>query len=325
MTSWLGPEVTVAGITFAAPAALLLIVPLAFLLLWRVRAPRPAFAVADLGPLAAAARPTPRMRIRWLPDLLRAAAILMLVLALARPREGLAVTVLPEEGIDIVASVDVSSSMRQEFARNETRMQAARRVLDEFAETLEGDRLGLVAFQSRALTMSPLTNDIDAIQRRIEQLGPGLIQDGTAIGLGMVEAIGLLEDSPARSRVVVLLTDGANNAGEITPFEAARIAQSLGIRVYTIGITSGQSFGIDSVDREALSSMAELTDAAFYNASTAQELAAAYEEIGALERSRVGERQFIAFREYAPWLALAAVGLLLADLSLRSSWLRRQP
>jgi Ca-activated chloride channel family protein len=265
------------------------------------------------------------MRLRWLPDLLRAVAIVLLVLALARPREGIAVTALPEEGIDIVASVDVSSSMRQGFSRNETRIEAARRVLEEFADTLQGDRLGLVAFQARALTMSPLTHDVAAIQRRIEQLDPGLVPDGTAIGLGLLDAVALLEDSPARSRVVVLLTDGANNAGEVTPFEAARVAEALDVRVYVIGITSGQGFGIDSVDRDAMGELAGLTGGAFYNASTPEELSAAYEDIGSLERSRVGERQFVAFREYAPWLALAAVGVLLTDLSLRATWLRRQP
>lgn len=316
---------TVTAATFGAPAALLLLLPLALLLAWRARAPRPAATVADLAPLATAARPTLRVRLRVLPDLLRAAAIVMLVLALARPREGLAMTSLPEEGIDIVAAVDVSSSMRQGFDRAETRLDAARRVLDEFAGTLQGDRLGLVAFQARALTLSPLTNDISAIQARIDQLEPGLVQDGTAIGLGMVEAIALLEDSPARSRVVVLLTDGSNNAGDITPFEASRIAQALGVRVYTIGIVPGGGERLDPIDRQAMTALAETTGGSFFNAGTPDELAAAYEEVGDLERSRIGEREFVAFREYGPWLALAGAGLLLVDLSLRATWLRRQP
>jgi len=313
------------GATLGAPAALLLLLPLGLLLAWRWRAPRPSATVADAGVLAAAARTTWRLRLRWLPDAFRAAAIVMLVVALARPREGLAVTVLPEEGIDIVAAVDVSSSMRQGFDRTETRLDAARRVLDEFAETLQGDRLGLVAFQSRALTLSPLTNDIAAIQARIDQLEPGLVPDGTAIGLGMAEALGLLEDSPARSRVVVLLTDGSNNAGEIAPVDAARLAQAIGVRVYTIGIVPGSGAGLDPVDRQAMSQLAEPTGGAFFDAGTPEELAAAYQEIGALERSRVGEREFIAFREYGPWFALAGAALLLVDVGLRATWLRRQP
>lgn len=321
---------SVAGLTWGAPLALVLLLPMALLLAWRVRlltggAGRPAHVLADAGPLLEAARPTLRLRLRWLPDAFRAAAIVLLVLALARPREGLAVTTLPEDGIDIVAAVDVSSSMRQGFDRDETRLETARRVLDEFAGTLQGDRLGLVAFQSRALTLSPLTDDIQAIQARIDQLSPGLMPDGTAIGLGMTEAITLLEDSPARSRVVVLLTDGSNNAGEVTPFEASRVAEAIGVRVYAIGIVPRVGQTIDAVDRQALSDLATTTGGAFFDAGTPEELAAAYEEIGHLERSRIGERQFVAFREYGPWLALAGAGALFVDLALRTTWLRRQP
>lgn len=310
------------AIEFGAPLVLLAIIPAVAILGAQLLQERPAAVVADAGPLAAAARATTRTSLRWLPDVIRAVAILLLLLAAARPREGLALTTLPEEGIDIVAVMDVSSSMSQAVSPEETRLQAARRVLDEFAGTLEGDRLGLVAFQSRALTLSPLTNDIAAIQRRIEELGPGLVEDGTAIGLGIAEGVTLLEDSQARSRVVVLLTDGENNAGEIEPFAAARVAEALGIRIYTVGLTGP---GGRDVDIPALQELAELTDGAFFDARTPEQLGAAYDEIGALERSRVGEREFIAWREYGPWLALLAAGLVLTETTLRSTWLRRQP
>jgi Ca-activated chloride channel family protein len=312
------------GLTLAAPLALLLLIPAAVLFASRLRPERPAHAVSDSGPLVAAVRTTVRMRVRWLPDVLRALAVLLLVLSIARPREGLAVTTLPEDGIDVVAVVDVSSSMQQGVSATETRLDAARRVLDEFAETLEGDRLGLVAFQSRALTLSPLTNDVRAIQRRIGQLEPGLVRDGTAIGLGVMEGVSLLRESPARSRVIVLLTDGSNNAGEVRPFEAARVAEAFGIRIYTIGLTSGGQFA-PSIDPSGLTELAEVTGGAFFDAATAEDLKAAYEEIGSLERSRIGERRFVSFREYGPWLALAAAALLAVDLGLRSTWLRRQP
>jgi len=314
--------VTWQAIEFGAPLVLFGIVPVIAILAAQVLQERPAVAVADMGPLAAAARTTLRTRFRWLPDVIRALAILLLVLAAARPREGLALTTLPEEGIDIVAVMDVSSSMSQAASPQETRLQAARRVLDEFAETLQGDRLGLVAFQSRALTLSPLTSDVDAIQRRIEELGPGLVPDGTAIGLGITEGLSLLEDSQARSRVLVLLTDGENNAGEVEPFAAARVAEALEIRIYTIGLTGPGAVGIDV---PALEEMAEITGGAYFDAQTPAELEAAYEEIGALERSRVGEREFIAWREYGPWLAFLAAGLVLGDTLLRATWLRRNP
>ncbi len=310
------------AIEFGAPLVLFGIVPVIAILAAQLLQERPAVAIADTGPLAAASRTTLRMRLRWLPDVLRALAIVLLVLAAARPREGLALTTLPEEGIDIVAVMDVSSSMAQAASPQETRLQAARRVLDEFAETLQGDRLGLVAFQSRALTLSPLTSDVEAIQRRIEDLAPGLVPDGTAIGLGIMEGLSLLEDSQARSRVLVLLTDGENNAGEIEPFAAARVAEALGIRMYTIGLTGPGAVGIDV---PALEEMAEITGGAFFDAQTPAELEAAYEEVGALERSRVGEREFVAWREYGPWLAFLAAGLVLGDSLLRATWLRRQP
>ena len=310
------------AIEFGTPLLLLGLVPVLAMLGAQMLQERPATAVADAGPLAAASRTTLRMRLRWLPDAIRALAIVLLVLAAARPREGLAVTTLPEEGIDIVAVMDVSSSMSQAASPQETRLQAARRVLEEFSNTLEGDRLGLVAFQARALTLSPLTSDVEAIQRRIEDLAPGLVADGTAIGLGITEGLSLLEDSQARSRVVVLLTDGENNAGEIDPFAAARVAQALGIRMYTIGLTGPGAVGIDI---PALEEMAEITGGSFFDAKTPTELEAAYEEIGALERSRIGEREFVSWREYGPWLAYLAAALVLGDVLLRSTWLRRQP
>lgn len=308
--------------SFAAPLAFLLLIPLVALFAVRVL-PRPAaMGVADLGPLASAARPTLRLRLRRLPDLLRALAIVLLVVAVARPREGLATTLLPEESIDIVVSVDVSSSMLMRYTPEETRMEAARRVLDGFAASLQGNRMGLVAFQSRALTLSPLTSDVRSIQRRIDQLGPGLVEDGTAIGLGIAEALLLLEGSTARSRVVVLLTDGENNAGDVSPFEAARAAQALGVRIYTIGVTGGP-FG--QIDTRPLRDLAQLTGGDHFDARTPEELERAYEEVGALERSRIGEVRFLSFREFAPWIALVAALVLAVDVTLRSTWLRRQP
>jgi Ca-activated chloride channel family protein len=156
----------------------------------------------------------------------------------------------------------------------------------------------------------------------VRSLGPGLLQDGTAIGLGLAEATALVQDSPAKSRVVVLLTDGQNNAGEILPLDAARVAQALGVRVYTIGFLSDEAGG---VDRQMLRNMAESTGGRSFDARTQSDLAAAYEEISLLERSRLGERQFTTFREFAPWVVAAAVALLALEGVLRTTWLRSHP
>ena len=313
--------------TFAAPWALALL-PLALLLLAREwagsRRPAPALVVADLAPLRLAARRTWRVRLHRAPVVLRALAIVLVSVALAQPRAGLAVTVLPEEGIDVVVTMDVSSSMTASVpgAGATTRLSAAQTVVSNFIDTLKGDRIGLVIFQARALTLSPLTSDAGAIHARVRGLAPGLLPDGTAIGLGLAEATALLQDSPAKSRVVVLLTDGQNNAGEIRPLDAARVAQALGVRVYTIGFLGTEAGG---VDRQMLRAMAESTGGRSFDARTQSDLAAAYAEISTLERSRVGERQFTTYLEYAPWLAAAAVALLALEGALRATWLRSQP
>lgn len=318
--------------TFAAPWLLLLLPLLALLPLWHWRrpAPRPVLAVADLGLLAAAQgeRASWRIRLRWLPAALRIAAVALLIVAVARPQRGLAVTSIPEEGIDIALAFDVSGSMseRTQLAGGglgPTRLDAAKDVIQDFVDTLEGDRVGLVIFQGQSLVMSPLTLDHMALKRTVSATDSSLLPDGTAIGLGLSEALNLLRDSEARSRVVVLLTDGQNNAGDIEPLQAAQIAKALGVRVYTIGFTSQRGSG--EVDEAMLRRMATDTEATYRDASTTEELATAYEEIGTLERSRVGERQFTRYEEFAPWIAAGAIGLLLVEAVLRGTLLRRFP
>lgn len=318
--------------SFGAPW-LLLLLPLAALLPlwhWRRPAPRPALAVADLGLLADAAEghPSWRLRLRWLPAALRVAAIAVLIVALARPQRGLAVTSIPEEGIDIVLALDVSGSMSERTQPatggfGPPRIEAAKNVIAEFVDTLRGDRAGFVIFQGRSLVMSPLTLDLDALKRTVGETESGLLPDGTAIGLGLSEALNLLRESEARSRIVVLLTDGQNNAGDIEPLQAAQLAKALGIRVYPIGFTRARGSG--EVDETMLRRIASETEGAYHDASTQQELAAAYEEIGVLERSRVAERRFTRYEEFAPWVAAAALALLVGEAVLRGTLLRRFP
>ena len=307
------------GFAFATPALLLLLPAIAALVLPRLVQRRPATVIADGSLAHAAARPSWRLRLRWLPGALRALAIVLLVISVARPRHGNAVTVAPEEGVDVVLSVDVSSSMTQMAAPRISRLTAAQQAVAEFAGRLDGGRIGLVAFQSRAITLSPLTADHNALKQRAKTLEPGLVEDGTAIGLGLSEALTLLRDSPARSRVVVLLSDGESNAGNIAPADAARVAQALGIRVYTVAFagTTGAASGLRAI---ALS-----TGAQSYDARTPDELKKIYADIGNLERSRLGERKFVDFTEYGPWLAGLAVVVLLSEGTLRATWLRRTP
>jgi Ca-activated chloride channel family protein len=311
-------------VTFATPVLLALLLPVAVAALWAIRRPRrsPALALAELSPALAAAQPTLRLRLRRLPALFQFLAIVLLVVALARPRQGIASTVIPQEGIDVVVALDTSSSMTERIRGGQTtKLEAAQDVVSDFVESLDGDRVGLVAFQARALTMAPLTLDRVAIDRAVRNLNSGLLPDGTAIGLGLAEALNLLRESPARSRVVVLLTDGQNNSGEVTPAEATALARAFDIRLYTIGFVAGQG----SIDAAGLQEMAESTDGQYFDPTTQEELAAAYEEIARLEQSIVGERRFMRYRELGPLLAAGALGLLAVETALRSTWLRRHP
>jgi Ca-activated chloride channel family protein len=252
----------------------------------------------------------------------------VLVVAFARPREGTAVALIPQEGIDVVAVVDVSSSMRTStvVGSRTPRLAAAKLVLAEFVRSLEGDRVGLVAFQSSALTLSPLTHDYTALQRRITGLSSGLLPDGTAIGLGIMEGLSLLNDSPARSRVIVLLTDGQNNRGDVRPPTAAQAAEALGVKLYTIGFIGTEAgFGVAQADRQQLSTIAELTGGRYFDARTEGELLEAYRAIGELERSQVGERQFTSFNEFAPWLIGIALLLIGLEVTTRALIWRRYP
>ncbi|MEZ4501872.1 MAG: VWA domain-containing protein [Dehalococcoidia bacterium] len=320
--------------TFSTPAWLLLLPIVAIVLAMRWRAgSRPAsFVVAEATPAVAAAEVRSwRLRFRAMPDVLRALALALLIIAIARPRQGLAIALIPEEGIDAVVALDVSSSMNDRVVTpvgqpvdTRSRLEAARDVVDDFVDGLEGDRVGLVVFQARAITLSPLTLDQPAIARAVRNIRSGVLVDGTAIGLGLAESLNVLRESEARSRVVVLLTDGQNNQGEITPIAAADLAEALGVRVYTIAFL-GSRGGEVNVDVATLQQMAEQTGGRYFDASTADELAEAYATIGDLERSIVGERRFTSFREFGPALAAGAVALLLADALLRATWLRRYP
>jgi Ca-activated chloride channel family protein len=313
--------------SFATPMVLLLMPLAALALIWRyrLRPPRrPALLVTDLGIIERAAGQGAglRLRLRWLPAALRIAALFLLLIAAARPQRGLAITYIPEQGIDLVLALDMSSSMTQSTGPGQpTRLAAAKRAIRDFVLTLSGDRVGVVIFQARSLVLSPLTVDRIAVQRTVDHIEPGLLPDGTAIGLGAAEGLNLLRNSQARSRVLVLLTDGQNNSGDIQPLQAAQLAKTLGVRIYTIGFVPR----VEDVDRAVLRKMATDTGGTFYDAATQAELMKAYAEIGALERSRVGERRFTRYQEIAPWLIGVALALLVSDAAVRATVFRRHP
>jgi Ca-activated chloride channel family protein len=315
--------------TFDWPFALALLVLLPVLVLWERRLARGAAAVRLSTTATVRQAPaTWRTRLRWLPQTLRFAALALLIVALARPQAGRADAVVPAEGIDIVLALDSSSSMRTPTGGEQSRLDVARDVLERFVAARENDRLGLVVFRSRSFVLSPLTLDYSSFQGLLQDVGRIDLPDGTAVGMAIADSLNLLRDSKAQSRIVILLTDGENNRSEVPPLTAARLAQTLGVRVYTIGAVGGPGV-IDqarlSATEQALSQIAEVTDGQYFRAENPETLAAVYQSIDELERSRLGGERFAATDELAPWLLLPALGLLLAEVGLRTTVLRRLP
>ena len=331
---------------FATPWLLLGLLLLPLLLHRRRRLERmgdaPALRFADTHPLRTPERPSLRVRLRHLPYGLRLAGLALLVVGMARPQAGHTQEVIEGEGVDIVVALDISGSMAALDFEPENRLEAAREVIRDFVQRRGFDRIGLVIFARTAFDQSPPTVDHVVLERQLDQidLAPELgVQDGTAIGLGLANAAAMLESSEVESRVVILLTDGVNNAGEIDPLTAATAADALGIRVYTIGMgRPGQvPVPVDSffgrriayveseLDEASLQEIAETTGGRYYRATNAQGLASIYDEIDALERSEVELRSWARYRELAAFFLWPAALLLALDLGLRTTWLRRLP
>jgi len=312
---------------FADPWILALLIALPALALFTLllRGDRSALTVGNVTPALTAHR-TWRVRIEpWLPAL-RLLAVAALIVALARPQRSEAITESQGEGIDIVLAYDVSSSMSDPLVPGETRLAAAEDVLTRFVEARANDRVGLVAFRSNTLTLSPLTTDYAALGDAV-QIAPGIrLQDGTAIGTAVGESVNVLRDSQSASRIVILMTDGENNAGDIEPLAAARIAQRLGIRVYTIGVVSrglGRSTSTLNVDEAALKEIANVTGATYNRAEDPAALQRIYDDIDRLEKSRFQSVPLTRYGELAPWLLALAALALAAELTLRTTIFRR--
>ena len=316
------------NLQFDWPFALVLLAVVPLLALWQLRGSgaRPAVLMSSLSNARAVA-PTWRVRLRWLPAALRLTAVALLIVALARPQSGRADTLLPQEGIDIVLVLDTSTSMRQPVVDGDSRLEIAQRVLRAFVAERETDRLGLVAFRSRSFVLSPLTVDYSAFQSLVDSADELDLPSGTAIGLALTDAINLLRESKAESRTVILLSDGENNRPEVEPATAARIAQALGIRIYTIGVTDalpGAQFVPFQVNETALRTIADLTDGRDFSAAP-ETLGDVYDTIDSLERSRVGPERFAKMDELAPYALGLALAIVALELLLVTLLMRRMP
>lgn len=327
--------------TFAHPYFLWLLTLLAPMIAWYVYRTMRGGAAIRISTVQGVlhAPKTVRYYLRHIPFVLRCAAIAALVVALARPQSSEHNSRTNTEGIDIMLAIDVSGSMLARDFRPD-RITAAKEVAGNFVADRYGDRIGLVAFAGEAFTQSPLTTDQSTLQTMLSRIRSGLIEDGTAIGNGLATAINRLRESDAKSKVIILLTDGENNAGQIAPVTAAEIATAQGIRVYTIGVgTHGKAlypfldmFGNITyqmadvkIDEKALREIAHTTGGEYFRATDKAKLKAIYDQINQLEKSKVEISEYTTYHE--EFLAWALIGLLLllAEFLLSNLALKKLP
>ena len=281
-----------------------------------------------------------RGRMRFLLPVLRGLAFMVLIVAFARPQALLREDDIQADGIDIMLTLDLSSSMlAQDFEPD--RLSVAKRVASDFVQKREHDRIGLVVFSGEAFTQCPLTTDHKVVQDFLENLQSGLLQDGTAIGMGLATAVNRLKDSPAKSKTIILMTDGVNNSGYFKPEDAMALAKTLGIKVYTIGVGStGEAmspvgrradgkyvFGLVPVeiDETLLQNIASTTGGRYYRATNNKELEQIYAEIDRLEKSRIDVTSIKRRSEvFGNWV-LAALCLVALELLLRYTIFRTIP
>ena len=284
-----------------------------------------------------------RIRIMHLPMLLRCVAFVLLVCIMARPQTHNSWDNKQVEGIDIMLVMDVSTSMLAEDLKP-NRMEAAKSVAAEFISVRPNDNIGLTIFAGEAFTQCPMTTDHASLLNllhtvRTDIAARGIISDGTAIGMGIANAVSRLKDSKAKSKVAILLTDGSNNMGDISPLTSAQIAKSFGIRVYTIGVGTNkvapypmpvaggtQYVNIPvEIDTKTLDNIARTTDGSFYRATNNRELSRIYKDIDKLEKTKMDVKRFSRrYEAYQPF-ALALFIVLLAEILLRTVVLRRIP
>ncbi|HEX6065399.1 MAG TPA: VWA domain-containing protein [Longimicrobiales bacterium] len=326
---------------FARPWLLLLLLLIPAWIIWQRRRGERALVFSRASVLSALT--TKRAgHLARLPERLRGLALTLLIVALAGPRTGSSVVDIDAEGVAIVLTLDISSSMLAEDLSPTNRMEVARATAREFVQRREYDRIGMVAFAGEALTQVPITIDYDVLLESLHQLqaGSGMLEDGTAIGTAIATAANRLRRVDGKSRVILLVTDGENNRGEIDPLTAARAAAAYGIKIYTVGIgTEGVArvpvargpFGVQyatlpvHIDETLLTQIAEMSGARYYRAQTREALQRIFAEIDRLEKSTVNVRRYVDYTPRHLPLVLAAIALLLAEWLMRSSRFGRVP
>ncbi len=299
--------------------------------IWKRKKDNASFVVSTAIPF------TSQKQTTWwfhIPFVCRILAICLMIIALARPQSALSHKEIDIEGIDIVMALDVSGSMMaMDFRPN--RLEACKQVIKSFIENRPTDRIGLVLYSGEAYTKCPLTTDHNTLLNALATSANGQIEDGTAIGDGLGTAINRLRESTAKSKVIILLSDGVNNSGYIDPLSAADLAKEFGMRVYTIGCGSigeapyaspyGTFYAKTEIDEQLLANIAQTTNGKYFRAQNKEKLKQVYDEIDKMEKSRISETQFInKTDEFFPFLFIA-MGLFLLEFILGQTILKIRP
>ena len=331
-------------LTFHSPLLLLLLpvvlLPAALPYLWRQRMGPATMRYADTG-LFPSTRMSLRLRLFPFVSMLRYLALALVIVAVARPQLADAREIIRGEGVDIAIALDVSGSMGEtDFEPN--RLGAAKDIISDFIASRSYDRIGLVVFSRDAFIQSPPTLDhrvLERLLRDIHLAGEMGIEDGTAIGSGMATAANMLKDSGSESKLVTLITDGVNTAGELDPITVATAAEAVGIKLYTIGVgTAGEGSGLqpetsaaetatgeNPLDEATLRQIADITNAKYYRATDEADLRNIYAEINALEKSDVEIVNFVRYREIMAWFLATALVLVLLEFTLSNTIFRKMP
>ena len=316
---------------------LLALIPMIGWYVWEVRKSDASIQISSIKKMKDMPK-TMRLRMRHLPFILRLLSIGMLVLAIARPQSSLNWRKESKEGIDIMMALDISGTMMAEDLRP-SRLEAAKNVAIDFIQSRPNDNIGLVVFAAESFTQCPLTTDHAVLVNLFSGIRYGMIEDGTAIGLGLANAVSRIKESKAKSKVVILLTDGSNNRGDIAPVTAAEIAKTFGIRVYSIGVGSHgivnvpvqTPFGIryeqmkSEFDEQTLKKIADITGGQYFRATNNAKLREVYQEIDKLEKTKINVQEFSNKSELYFIFALLAFLLLLTEVYLKNTWLKSMP
>lgn len=330
--------------TFQSPELLWLLLLVPLVALWRGRKGQTAAIEYSSSELVREVSKASRTSAgNWMTTM-RLLALTLLIIALARPQFGRGTTEVEASGIDIVLAIDISGSMiAQDFQMNGTpvsRLEVVKSAVSKFIDARPNDRIGIVVFAGRPYLVSPLTLDHPWLQQNLERVKLGMVEDGTAIGSAIAASVNRLRDQPSKSKIVILLTDGVNNAGKVAPETAADAARAMGIKVYTIGAgVKGEApvpvqdrFGrrgvqmmqVD-VDEEMLKKVADATDARFFRATDTDSLENIYKEIDRLEKSKVTIKKFEHYQELFAWFLIPGLILLGGEFWFANTRYRRLP